>query len=76
MAVRWFFGPGGLPGLGQGGLDALAEEPAFACRFLNPLRTPAGVSLSLQQDLCGSLPTCHGNSKNTQVATTLSCFTT
>ncbi|GGR64785.1 transposase [Streptomyces roseolus] len=34
------------------------------------------IPASLQQGTCGSLPTCHGNSKSTQVATTPSCSTT
>lgn len=44
-ADRWFFEPGGRPGPGREGFGAPAGEPVFVRRFLNPLRTRAGVSL-------------------------------
>lgn len=45
VAGRWFFEPGGRPGPGRAGFGAPAGEPVFVCRFLNSLRTRAGVSL-------------------------------
>lgn len=45
VAGRRFFEPGGRPGPGRDGLGALAGEPVYVHRFLNPLRARAGVSL-------------------------------
>lgn len=45
VAGRRFFEPCGRPGPGRDGFGAPAGEPVFTCRFLNPLRTRAGVSL-------------------------------
>ncbi|MFI1711839.1 hypothetical protein [Streptomyces griseoruber] len=44
-AGRRFLEPGGLPGPGPDGCGAPAGEPVFAGRFLNPVRTRAGVGL-------------------------------
>ncbi|WP_157852818.1 hypothetical protein RFN58_42060 [Streptomyces iakyrus] len=56
--------------------DAARVHGTAVC--LTPVAVPAraGISGSLQRGSCDSLPTCPGNSKNTQVAAMLSCSTT